>query len=67
VEAKKCVTTRSSYVWDDIRWDVKFASIFASGPDGVLAIDVDRLNRTEPLADGATRTPAAIETEAISH
>lgn len=55
------VTTRSSYVWDDIRWDVKFASIFASGPDGVLAIDVDRLDRTERLEDGATRTPANLE------
>jgi inward rectifier potassium channel len=55
------VTARSSYVWDEIRWDVKFASIFANGPDGVVAIDVERLSRTERLDDGATRTPAAIE------
>jgi inward rectifier potassium channel len=55
------VSTRSSYVWDEIRWDVKFASIFAHGPDGVIAIDVERLSRTEPLADGATRTPSALE------
>ena len=55
------VMTRSSYLFDEVRWDVKFASIFASGPDGVLAIDVDRLDRTEPLAEGATSVPAALE------
>ncbi len=55
------VTTRSSYIWDELRWDVRFASIFANGPDGVIAIDVERLSRTEPLADGATRNPAANE------
>jgi inward rectifier potassium channel len=55
------VTTRSSYVWDEVRWDVKFASIFANGPDDMIAIDVERLSRTEPLADGATRTPAPLE------
>ena len=55
------VTTRSSYIWDEMRWDVKFASIFAHGPDGAIAIDVERLSRTERLDDGATRTPAALE------
>ncbi|MEO8622370.1 MAG: transporter [bacterium] len=55
------VTTRSSYLWDEFRWDAKFASIFASGPEGVLAIDVERLDRMERLDDGATRTPAALE------
>lgn len=55
------VTARSSYHWDEVRWDVKFASIFASGPDGIIAIDVERLSRTERLDDGATRTPAAME------
>lgn len=55
------VSTRSSYVWDELRWDVKFASIFAHGPDGVIAIDVERLSRTERLDEGATRTPAALE------
>jgi inward rectifier potassium channel len=55
------VSTRSSYLWDELRWDVKFASIFANGPEGVIAIDVERLSRTEPLGEGATRTPAAIE------
>ena len=55
------VTARSSYLWDEVRWDVKWASIFASGPDGVIAIDVDRLDRTERLPEGTTSTPAAIE------
>lgn len=55
------VTTRTSYLWDELRWDVKFASIFANGPDGIVAIDVERLSRTERLDDGATRTPAALE------
>ncbi|HEY4306200.1 MAG TPA: hypothetical protein VGM82_17135 [Gemmatimonadaceae bacterium] len=56
------VTTRASYSWDEVRWDVKFASIFANGPDGVIAIDVERLSRTERLDDGTTRAPAALET-----
>ena len=28
------VSVRSSYAWDEVRWDVKVASIFASDPDG---------------------------------
>jgi inward rectifier potassium channel len=56
------VTARSSYLWDEVRWDVKFASIFTSAPDNVIAIDVERLDRTERLDEGATRTPAALET-----
>ena len=60
------VSTRASYMWDEVRWDVKFASIFANGPDGVIAIDVERLSRTERLDDGATRTPAAIEGRATA-
>lgn len=55
------VSTRSSYVWDEVRWDVRFASIFAHGPDDVIAIDVERLSRTEPTEEGATRTPSPIE------
>jgi inward rectifier potassium channel len=55
------VTTRGSYLWDEVRWDVKWASVFASAPDGVLAIDVDRLDRTERLAEGSTSKPAALE------
>jgi inward rectifier potassium channel len=55
------VTARASYLWDEVRWDVRFASVFASAPDGVLAIDVDRLDRTERLPEGTTSLPAARE------
>lgn len=55
------VTARTSYLWDEVRWDVRFASVFAEGAGGVLAIDVDRLDRTEQLPDGTTSRPAALE------
>lgn len=55
------VIARASYLWDDVRWDVRFASVFAGGTDGVLAIDVDRLDRTERLPEGTTSRPAALE------
>jgi inward rectifier potassium channel len=59
------VIARASYLWDEFRWDVKFASIFASAPDGVLAIDVDRLDRTERLPEGTTTVPAGKERRAV--
>ncbi len=59
------VTSRTSYTHHELRWDVKWASIFASSPDGVIAIDVDRLDRMERLDDGATRVPAALETASV--
>ncbi len=55
------VTARSSYVWDEIRFDAKFASVFVSSPDGVITIDVERLDRLETLPDGATSAPTALE------
>ena len=55
------VRSRTSYTWDEVRWDVKFASIFTSATDGRVAIDVERLSRTEPLAEGTTSVPAAQE------
>ncbi len=55
------VRQRTSYTWEEMRWDVRFASIFTSAADDVIAIDVERLSRTEPLGEGATRTPAAHE------
>jgi len=57
------VTARTSYTWEELRWDTRFASIFASAPDGIIAIDVERLSRTEPLPEGATTRPAALELE----
>jgi inward rectifier potassium channel len=55
------VTARASYWWEEIRWDAKFASIFASAPDDVIAIDVERLSRLERLEPGTTSAPAARE------
>ena len=57
------VTARASYLWDEFRWDVKFASIFTSAPDEEIAIDVERLSRTERLDEGASSRPAAKELE----
>lgn len=55
------VTARTSYQWDEIRWDAKFADIFVDSPDGVITIDAERLDRFDRLAEGATRAPAAKE------
>ncbi len=55
------VTARTSYVAEEVRWDAKFASIFTNAPDGVIAIDVERLGRLERLDPGATGRPAALE------
>ncbi|MEQ1855725.1 MAG: transporter [Longimicrobiales bacterium] len=55
------VTRRASYTWDEVRWDVKFANIYAAAPAGIIAIDVDRISRTDTLPEGATSQPAALE------
>ncbi len=55
------VRARTSYTYEELRWDVKFASIFTESPDGAVAIDVERLSRTEPLPEGTTSRPAASE------
>lgn len=55
------VISRTSYVADELTWDVKFATIFANGPEGVIAIDVERLDRLDRLPEGSTREPAALE------
>jgi len=55
------VTARASYWWDEIRWDAKFASIFAGSAEDVLAIDVERLDRLDRLEPGTTSKPASQE------
>ncbi len=52
------VTRRASYVAEEIRWDARWASMFVSDTDGAIAIDVERLDRTERLEPGTTSTPA---------
>jgi len=59
-------TARASYFWDEIRWDAKFASVFATSTAGVVAIDVERLDRLDRLEPGTTSMPAAIESEVAS-
>lgn len=56
------VVSRTSYLWEEVRWDARFADIFVDSPDGVITIDVERLDRLDRLEEGATRTPAAVET-----
>ena len=60
------VTARASYCWDEIRWDAKFASVFASSTDGVVAIDVERLDRLDRLEPGTTSVPAEAELTAAA-
>lgn len=55
------VTARTSYVSADVRWDAKFADMFVASPDGVITIDVERLDRTDRLDEGTTSRPAAAE------
>ncbi|MBY0488668.1 MAG: hypothetical protein K2R93_02390 [Gemmatimonadaceae bacterium] len=55
------VTVRSSYKWDEVAWDAKFASIFVTGEDAGVTIDVERLSRLERLPEGTTRVPSPAE------
>lgn len=55
------LTARSSYYWDEVRWDAAFASMFVTSPDETLTVDVDRLDRFDRLGEGATARPATTE------
>jgi inward rectifier potassium channel len=55
------VVSRTSYIWEEIRWDARFADVFVDAPDGVITIDVERLDRLDRLPEGTTRIPAASE------
>lgn len=56
------VTARTSYVWQDVAWDARFASVFAHAPDEGVAIDVERISLLDRLPDGTTSAPAEQET-----
>lgn len=60
------VTGKMSYRYEEVRWDAKFASIFANSMDEGIAIDVERLDRLDRLPEGATTVPAALESASIS-
>jgi inward rectifier potassium channel len=55
------VIARSSYVSEEVRWDGKFANMFVPSSDGVITIDVERLDRIDRLPDGTTAKPAVWE------
>lgn len=55
------LTARSSYYWDEVRWDAAFGNMFVTSPDDTLTIDVDRLDRFDRLDEGTTARPATIE------
>lgn len=59
------VVSRTSYIWEEVRWDARFADIFVESPDGVVTIDVERLDRLDRLAEGTTRIPAPSETSPV--
>lgn len=55
------VIARTSYIWEEVVWDAKFADVFVDSPDGVITIDVERLDRIDRLPEGTTAIPAPAE------
>lgn len=55
------VNARTSYRYDEVRWDAKFADMFVPSLDGIVTVDVDRLHRLDRLPEGATQVPSAAE------
>ena len=52
------VTARTSYLYDEVTWDAKFSDMFVDSPDGIITVDLNRLDRLDRLPEGATRKPA---------
>lgn len=55
------VTARTSYVAEEVAWDARFADMFVNSPDGIITVDLERLDRLERLPAGATAAPAPAE------
>lgn len=55
------VTARTSYLYDEMVWDAKFADMFVDSPDGIITVDLSRLDRVDRLPEGTTRQPAEME------
>lgn len=55
------VTARTSYLYDEVAWDAKFADMFVDSPDGIVTVDIERMDRVDRLAEGATAIPSAAE------
>jgi len=43
------VITRSSYKYDEIKWDAKFVRAYSTNEDGVTIVDFGKVSETEPL------------------
>jgi inward rectifier potassium channel len=52
------ITARTSYLWDEVAWDARFADMFVDAPDGIVTVDIGRLGRLDRLPEGSTRRPA---------
>lgn len=52
------ITARTSYLWDEVAWDARFADIFVDSPDGIVTVDIGRLGRLDRLPEGSTSRPA---------
>jgi inward rectifier potassium channel len=55
------VTARTSYLYDEVGWDQKFADMFIDSPDGIITVDLERLDRVDRLPEGTTAKPGAGE------
>ncbi len=55
------ITARTSYVAEEVAWDARFADVFVDSPDGVITVDIGRLDRLDRLPEGATSVPAPTE------
>ena len=48
------VYARSSYRWDEVKWNMRFADMFRRKVDGRIAIDLGRLHALEPAGPRIT-------------
>lgn len=53
------VTARTSYLWNEVSWDARFADMFVDSPDGIITVDLARLDRMDRLPQGSTSRPSA--------
>ena len=53
------VTARTSYKPAEVVWNARFADMFVDTPDGVVTVDLHRLDRIEHLPEGSTSRPPA--------
>jgi inward rectifier potassium channel len=54
------VTARTSYLWNEVVWDARFADMFVDSPDGIITVDLERLDRVDRLPEGTTSRAAEV-------